>query len=774
MKKTAVVLSVLLMSGFLSSCSPGENLPGIPVPVFKTLTGITIEALTAPGTSSISLAPDTEVILKVTGIFSDGTQSDITGTAVWSIPDESIVTIENDILKGHTEGTVTVSAALGPVTGTADVSVTDGILTSIEVVPGSSELPLGLKKQYRALGTFSGSGGDSIQDITATAAWETTDGTIAGISDSGLAETLGAGDVVIRAVMEGITGESSLSVTDVTLVSIEVSPYHMELPLGAGENMSATGIFSDSSSIDLTDQVNWSVSDTAKAAINDSERLAALSKGSCTVFASHINTMGDTITGIASLVVNDEELVTVEISATESSIPLGISGSVTATGTYTTGVSRNITEQMSWQTSDDTIGAVSNTFGSKGIITTVTEGEVTITAALGDFEKSINITVTGEELQSIHVTPALAAVPKGLKRQMTATGTYSNSTRDISALVIWSSSETSRASVSNDIETRGEVTTAAEGAVEINASLDGITGGTTLTVTPEELVSIEITPGNSALLENLEKQYTATGIFTGSSCDITSSVTWASSNSDAAIISNDSGTRGLVSGRNVGISEISATMNGIAALTSLTITDSPIAQVQVLVHDGKIYTGYNGTCSAAAVCEDGTIHDVSEAAAWTVSDDTAAAVSNAVGKSGTVSAIKDGGTVMIQVSASYGGKSGTGDIDIVGLEYLYFSNEPPEEYNFPGGTEDHVIDEDEDWQYHAHGYYGDDTTIEITTLGLWKANGHTGYYEGADAWMDPKYPGFCHGENETSGYSSEIKIRVEFSIKSKETSLWVW
>ncbi len=352
MKKTAVVLSVLITFGLLSSCAPAGNLPDAPMPLLKSLTGITIEALTAPGSSSITLAPDTEIILKVTGIFSDGSQSDITGTAAWTVPDESIATIENDILKGHTEGTLTVSAVIGPITGTADVSVTDGLLTSIEVVPGSSELPLGLKKQYRALGTFSGSEGDSIQDITAIAAWDTTDGAITVISESGLAETLAAGDVTILAVMDGVIGESALTVRDVTLVSIEVSPYSMELPLGAGEDLTATGIFSDLSSIDLTDQVTWSVSDNDKAAIDSSERITAISKGSCTVFASLINGMGDTVTGIASLVVNDEELVSVEISATDSSIPLGLSGTLTATGMYTTGVNRNITEQMSWYASD--------------------------------------------------------------------------------------------------------------------------------------------------------------------------------------------------------------------------------------------------------------------------------------------------------------------------------------------------------------------------------------------------------------------------------------
>ncbi len=763
---------VLYISG--GACSPAGILSDAPLPQLKSLTGIAIESADSPGSDSISIAPETVLPLKVTGIFTDDSQSDITGTVTWTVSDSTIITMEGDVLQAHATGKAILSATLGSVTSSINITVTDGILTLVEVVPGNSELPLGLKKQYRALGTFSGTAGDTIQDITATVLWETTDDTLATVSETGKVETIAPGEVDIRATMEGVTGEAPLTVRDVTLTAIEITPYSISLPLGSTEIFAATGVFSDSSSLDLTDQVNWSVSDTEKVSIDGATAsLLTLSKGSSTVFASMVNGMGETVTGIGSVSVNEEELVSIELNVSDTAIPLGLSGSVTATGIYTTGSSRDITEMINWGSSDEGIAAVSNTPGSKGILTTKSGGEVILTGTIGDIEETIAITVTGEVLQGITVTPVFTAVPLGLKWQMTATGTYSNSTRDITSLVTWSSAQGTIASISNADESRGQVSTLAEGASEISATLDGVEGSTTLTVIQEELVSIEITPGNSSLLVDLEKQFTATGVFTGSTCDITASVTWASSNSDVAIIDNNSGSRGLVTARTVGSTEISASMNGISAITSLTVTDSTVTEIQVMVFNTKIYTGYSGTCGAVAVCEDGSIHDVTEKAAWTVSDGSFAAVSNAAGSAGTVSAIKDGGTATIQVEATYGGKTGSGNVEIVGLDYLFFTSQPPSEtHNL--SNKSHCIWEDADFQYHASAHYADGNDIEITTLGTWKANGHIGYYSDADAWCDPGVPGLVHGENETSGWSSGVTIRVEFSIKSASTTVWIW
>src|SRR6516164_4606036 len=86
-----------------------------------------------------------------------------------------------------------------------------------------------------------------------------------------------------------------------------------------------------------------------------------------------------------------------------------------------------------------------------------------------------------QQLASIDVGPPDSSVPLGLNRQFTATGIFKDgSKRDISTQVVWASMNTAVASIS----TAGNVSAGSPGATTITASLGGMMGSTSLTVTP--------------------------------------------------------------------------------------------------------------------------------------------------------------------------------------------------------------------------------------------------------------------------------------------------
>lgn len=86
-------------------------------------------------------------------------------------------------------------------------------------------------------------------------------------------------------------------------------------------------------------------------------------------------------------------------------------------------------------------------------------------------------------LQSIAVTPAAASIIVGGTQQFTATGNYSDgSTADLTSTVTWTSSDQAIATV---VENTGLATGLTAGTTEISASLNGVTGTSTLTVTTE-------------------------------------------------------------------------------------------------------------------------------------------------------------------------------------------------------------------------------------------------------------------------------------------------
>src|ERR1700680_4271936 len=107
-------------------------------------------------------------------------------------------------------------------------------------------------------------------------------------------------------------------------------------------------------------------------------------------------------------------------------------------------------------------------------------------------------------LSSIAITPATPSIVLGTTTQLTATGTYSDaSKKDISSQVTWSSATTTVATIS----TAGLATSVAAGTSAITATLSGVTGNDTLTVTAATLVSIAITPAAPTIAPGKTQQF---------------------------------------------------------------------------------------------------------------------------------------------------------------------------------------------------------------------------------------------------------------------------
>ncbi len=192
---------------------------------------------------------------------------------------------------------------------------------------------------------------------------------------------------------------------------------------------------------------------------------------------------------------------------------------------------------------------------------------------------SLNILVIASPtvtLTSIMVTPVNPSIASVTKQQFTATGTYSDTTtQDITASVIWGSSDTNVATISNTLGSQGLATGIASGDTTITATQDTIAGNTTLTVTTATLQSINVTPTNALLSSGATLQFTAIGTYSDSTTqNITTSVTWSSSDTNAATISNTLGSQGLATSINVGSTIITANQGMISDFSTLTIFGS--------------------------------------------------------------------------------------------------------------------------------------------------------------------------------------------------------
>jgi N-acetylneuraminic acid mutarotase len=207
-------------------------------------------------------------------------------------------------------------------------------------------------------------------------------------------------------------------------------------------------------------------------------------------------------------------------------------------------------------------------------------------------------------LASIAVTPANPSVESGAQQVFSAVGTFSDGSTASLASVLWSSSNTSVAAISNDVTDSGAVASLTQGAATVTASAAGISGTAVLTITAPTLVSIDLNPQSPIVALGSTQQFFAIGIFSdGSTQDLTSSVTWSSSAPAVATVN----TSGLASGLVQGVATIQASLGSISSNTSATVGPNPCSNSVTVSPDcGGGGGGGGGTTPTISVATSGT------------------------------------------------------------------------------------------------------------------------------------------------------------------------
>ena len=256
--------------------------------------------------------------------------------------------------------------------------------------------------------------------------------------------------------------------------------------------------------------------------------------------------------------------------------------------------------------------------------------------------------MTDATLVSIEVSTATPSVANGLTQQFTATGHFTdNTTQDLTTQVTWASLDGAVATVSNAAGSNGLATTASAGSTTVSATSGAVSGETTLAVTDATLVSIEVVPATSNDANGLPQQFTATGLFTDNSTDdITTQVTWASSDGAVANVSNAAGSNGFATTTSAGSTTVSATSGGVSGGTVFTVTDATLVSIDVSPATPSVASGLPQQFTATGLFTDTSIQDLTTQVTWASSDGTVATVSNAAGANGLAATAAAGSTTV--------------------------------------------------------------------------------------------------------------------------------
>jgi uncharacterized protein YjdB len=360
-------------NGLASIIAAGSTTITATVGAFTDTTTITVvpAQLTSITLSpaSVSIAPGTQQQFVATGNFDDGSTQVLT-SALWSSSAISVLTIDaNGLGVAVGPGTSTVTAISGTISATASITVTNATLVSLAIAPLASSMPASAVKQFTATGTFSD---NSTEDMTNSVLWSSSAASIATIDNSGLATSIAMGNTTITAAWGAITQSTTLTVSNVTLVSITISPADPRLEVHTSLKFSATGNYSDGSTSTLAN-VSWRSSKNNFANVRGSGILHAKKAGNLTLSASSSG-----ITGTTTVIIGTGTLVSVAITPANSSVTAGSTQQMAAIGTFSDGTTQDVTINSHWSSTVPTVATIANAPVNAGLARTFVAGTTTI------------------------------------------------------------------------------------------------------------------------------------------------------------------------------------------------------------------------------------------------------------------------------------------------------------------------------------------------------------------------------------------------------------
>lgn len=354
-------------------------------------------------------------------------------------------------------------------------------------------------------------------------------------------------------------------------------------------------------------------------------------------------------------------LTAIHILPAGHAIPLGRSLQLSAIGTFSNNSNRDISGIVLWNSSDINVADISNESNEKGLLKTIRKGHVDITATTpgNTICGKTELTIMEPVLEFISVIPPQASIHLGKVQQFQAIGHFSdNSTSDMTTVVNWSSPDTFPPTVSNTQGSKGLCLSPAVGRIFIVAtdSVSGIQGSAVLSLSDARLTAIDIVPANHSLPLGSSYPFIAKGYYNdGSTNDITSVVSWSSSNPLVASASNSPSSKGMVTAIAIGSANIKAVDPGfiISGAVQLNITAPELLHITILDPAGEIIPGQPVQLTAMGRLTDGHTMDLTNRLDWHSTDSEKAAVDNTRQK-GLVSPLRPGQTIVQVVDKDTG------------------------------------------------------------------------------------------------------------------------
>ena len=224
------------------------------------------------------------------------------------------------------------------------------------------------------------------------------------------------------------------------------------------------------------------------------------------------------------------------------------------------------------------------------------------------------------------------------------------------------------------------------------------------------LTSIEVVADSASIAAHTSTKLTVKGNFSGLyTRDITDQATWSSSSLAVADF-DDAVSPNRVTGFSPGTAVLTATVRGVSASVTLTVSSATITTLTITPADPSIANGLTTQFALSGTFSDATIQDLTFDAGWASSAPEVATVSNAAASKGLAQSHAVGEAT---ISATFDGMSAT-TLLIVTEKELKSIAVTPANPTITGLAKTET--------FTATGTYSDGSTADITTTVAWTSS----------------------------------------------------
>lgn len=600
------------------------------------------------------------------GVYSDGTTRPLEDERgiEWTSSNPAAATVDATGMVSAMDagGETMITARQGSLMTSVPCAVSvarDHTLRSIGIDPPVSTINIGGTQRFTVTGNYSDG---TTEDLTARATFSAGASVAFGMgADANVVTAIGGGTTTVIARVGEFEARAEVTVNDDGVRSLLIEPGTSVLGAGTTQTFRLVGVFGDGSSVEITDGITWSSSDTASATVDAMGVVTGIAASTMpvTITATLTPRGRPPISATAQLLVTGSTIRTLTATLEPTgSLGIGVTAQVRVAAIFGDGMARDVTAapEIMFASSNDRVVTVS----SRGLARGVRGGMATITVNYGGLMTTLPVNVSGNGVVELEVTPGSpSALPVGGTQAFTARARLSDgSTRDITndPGLTFASSNPRAATISNAPgASRGVATGVDLGSTNITATytpLGGepvISAPVPLNVIGDFLVAIVVTPRTSVVPNGFTVRYSVTGQFAnGTTRDLTQdpTITWSSSNEAVVTIANLGVNKGLATARGVGMATITATYNGgragampLTSSAAISVNGNTITSLRLTPAEATVITGRTQLFTVLATFIDGTTADVTEDAEWSLAPGyTGGAISNSAGSRGAFTA----------------------------------------------------------------------------------------------------------------------------------------